>query len=90
MRHKSPPSHIPITVVPMVLIHRTGREISIKRLSIVISIDKEKALLSHGLEPNALEKFVNETVAALAGLKLERLVIEISRKEINKDKYDFL
>ena len=31
-----------------------------------------------------------ETVAALAGLKLERLVIEISRKEINKDKYDFL
>jgi len=34
-------------VVPMVLIHRTGREISTKRLSIVTSIDKTKAMLNH-------------------------------------------
>jgi hypothetical protein len=35
-----------MTVVPMVLIQRTGREISTKRLSIVTSIDKTKAMLN--------------------------------------------
>jgi hypothetical protein len=32
--HKKPANHIPVTEVPMVFTHRTGREISISRFSI--------------------------------------------------------
>jgi len=33
--HKKPANHIPVIVVPMVFIHRTGRDISISRFSTV-------------------------------------------------------
>ena len=33
--HKKPANHIPVMVVPMVFTHRTGREISISRFSII-------------------------------------------------------